>query len=73
MQLWNDCNRVAKGHNYELFYFDYDWHSLGQQRAVCDSLSYTNVPQNALLLLRDYTKGKEERVFIYKNGKQFWW
>lgn len=73
VQLWNDCNRVAKGHNYELFYFDYDWHSLGQQRAVCDSLSYTNVPQNALLLLRDYTKGKEERVFIYKNGKQFWW
>lgn len=71
--LWNDCNRVTKGHDYELFYFDHEWHSLGQQKADHDWLDYKNVPQNALLLLRDYTKGKEERVFVYEKGKQIWW
>lgn len=32
-----------------------------------------NVPTNALLLLRNHTKGKEERIFTYENGEQVWW
>ena len=71
--LWNDMNRVTSGHEYELFYFDHEWQSLGQMKAEADFLEYDNVPKNALLLLRDYTKGKEERVFVYENGKQVWW
>lgn len=29
------------------------------------------VPQNALLWLRNRTKGREEQGFIYKNGRQY--
>ena len=32
-----------------------------------------NVPTNALLLLRNHTKGKEERIFTYEGGEQVWW
>ena len=57
-------------------------------RAVCESmpelltgfdapslgvLYVDNVPTNALLLLRNHTKGKEERIFTYENGEQVWW
>jgi hypothetical protein len=31
------------------------------------------VPENALLVLRDLSKGKQERIFTYGNGKQKWW
>ncbi len=66
-------NRITLGHDYELFYFDREWRSLGQKRASADYLEYDRVPSNALLLLRDYTKGKEERIFVYENAKQVWW
>jgi hypothetical protein len=36
-------------------------------------LVYHNVPSGALLLLRNLTKGKEERIFTYENGEQVWW
>lgn len=29
--------------------------------------------ENALLLLRNLSKGKEERIFTYEGGKQIWW
>ena len=45
----------------------------GQQRAIESKLTYTNVPDNALLLLKDLTKGEEERIFTYENDKQVWW
>lgn len=70
--LWNDGNRIQKGHCYELFYFEKEWISLGKKIAKEDTMCF-NVPKNALLLLRDYTKGKEERIFTYKEGKQIWW
>lgn len=47
--------------------------SLGQQRAIESKLTYTNVPDNTLLLLKDLTKGEEERIFTYENDKQVWW
>jgi len=36
-------------------------------------LVYDNVPANALLLLHNHTKGKEERIFTYEGGRQIWW
>lgn len=66
-------NRITPSHDYELFYFDREWQSLGRKRAGADFLEYDRVPSNALLLLRDYTKGKEERIFVYENAKQVWW
>ena len=46
------------------------WRSLGKQTATDYVLKYDNVPDNALLWLRNYSRGKEERAFYYKGGKQ---
>jgi len=68
----NDLNVIEIGDEYELLYFDMNWLSLGKQVADKNYLIYNNVPENALLLLRDLTKGREERIFVYRNGKQEW-
>jgi hypothetical protein len=62
----NDGNYIEAGDEYELFYHAGvdGWKSLGRQIAVSDSLVYDNVPGNAVLWLRDLTKGKEEQQFI---------
>jgi hypothetical protein len=69
----NDDNNVWKGDLYELFYWRRRWVSLGEQVAQSDRLEYDNVPQNALLLLHNHTKGVEERIFTVENGVQVWW
>lgn len=69
----HDMNMIKRGDEYELFYYDLEWKSLGRQVAETDSLIYHNVPDNALLWLRNHTEGKEERIFSYENGKQCFW
>ena len=69
----NDTNCILPGEEYELFYWDGDWVSLGVRKATGDSLVYKNVPKNALLWLRDLNGGIEERIFSYDNGIQRWW
>ncbi len=68
----NDLNIVEIGDEYELFYFDFEWLSLGKKKADKNYIIFNNVPDNALLLLRDLTKGREERIFVYRNGQQIW-
>ncbi len=63
---------AQNGEDYGLFYWDNQWISLGVQRAKKQYLKYT-VPENALLWLRNMTRGKEERIFSYENGKKVWW
>lgn len=70
---WNDDNFVIPGHDYELFYFDKDWVSLGKKTAESYMLTFDKVPANALLYLKDHSEGSEERPFTYSNGKQVWW
>jgi hypothetical protein len=36
-------------------------------------LYYDDAPTNALFRLRNHSKGKEERIFTYEDGKQVWW
>ena len=52
-----------------------NWTSLGRQigRRATQELVYDNVPAGALLLLHNHTKGKEERIFTYEDGRQVWW
>lgn len=69
----NDKNNVIKGMEYELFYWDNEWQSLGTQVAKDYSLQYDNVPDNALLLLKCTTEGKENRIFTWKGDTQIWW
>ena len=70
-----DGNMVEPGDTYELSYWhDGHWNSLGSKKATTMSVTYDNIPEGALLLLCDLTKGKEERIFmIDENGRQQWW
>lgn len=71
--LQNDDNYVVPGNEYELLYYDNGWHTLGCVRSKGYELTYKNAPSNAMYLLRNKTKGKEERIFTYENSKQVWW
>lgn len=70
-----DGNSIEIGDLYELYYWDKyrGWKSLGKQSAKDVFLSFDNVPRNALFLLRDLSKGKEQRIFTYEDGEQVWW
>ena len=70
----NDDNFIVEGEDYELYYWNNKWISLGKLRGTENQyLEYSNVPYKALLLLRNNTKGKEERPFTYERGQQIWW
>lgn len=69
----NDDNDISPGDEYELFYWDNEWKTLGTKKATEYSIEFINVPKGALLWLRNRTKGKEERPFTYENGQQIWW
>lgn len=68
-----DNNDIVSGDEYELFYWNDKWISLGKKTADNNNLVYKNVPKNSLLWLRDLTTGKEERPFTYEHSKQIWW
>lgn len=70
----NDDNGIRKGHEYELFYMNQGiWKSMGKQIAKeDDNLLFKHIPKGALYWLRDYTKGKEERIFEIKDNTIIW-
>ena len=70
----NDGNCVEIGDEYELSYWkNGDWQLLGAQVAKSNVLTFKGVPSGGLYILRDKTKGVEERVFTYDEGEQVWW
>lgn len=68
----NDDNFVWPGDEYELFYQNgtTGWVSLGRKTATDRTITFS-APKNALLWLRNLTKGREEQVFVYRNGRQY--
>lgn len=71
----HDDNFIREGEQYELYYWDgRRFASIARMEDNREGVLYVdNVPTNALLLLRNHTKGKEERIFTYENGEQVWW
>lgn len=70
----SDDNNIRYGDKYELKYWGkVGWISLGIKIASDNYLIYDNVPAKTLLWLSNLTRGKEERIFTYENGKQIWW
>ncbi len=70
----SDDNAIHVGDVYELDYFaDGKWHSRPQQTAAERYLIFDSVPKNSLMLLKNLSRGKQERIFTYENGKQKWW
>lgn len=67
-----DGNMIEPGDEYELLYWNQDqWKSLGHKVSTTVNISYDNIPTGALLLLRDLTKGHEERIFtLTSDGRQ---
>ena len=69
-----DGNTIEVGDRYELFYWSKGhWVSLGEQVATTVSLVYEDVPVGTLYWLRNRTKGKDERLVSYEEGRQVWW
>ncbi len=68
-----DGNMIEPGDEYELLYWaDGHWRSLGRKETM--SVSFGDIPEGALLLLRDRTKGHDERIFLLDSeGRQEWW
>ncbi|WP_442587781.1 discoidin domain-containing protein [Pedobacter sp. AW31-3R] len=69
----NDMNSIQIGQQYELFFWNNEWKSLGKKTASSNTLIYKNVPKNSLLWIKCYDEGVEERIFTFKGGKQIWW
>lgn len=68
----NDDNYIHLGDIYELYYHNgnNDWKFVERKQADTTFISFKNIPDDAMLLLRNTTRGKEERAFYYKDGKQ---
>lgn len=69
----NRDNFITAGDQYELFYFDKEWKSLGCKTATADSLTFV-VPKGALYFLKNHTNGFQERIFEIDNKQRqkFW-
>jgi hypothetical protein len=61
------------GRNYELFYWQNGWKSLGKATAENRPLEFKDVPSNGLYWLVKDGANKEERIFTIQDGKQVWW
>ncbi len=70
----NDGNSIEPNDEYELYYWkDNEWEKINRKRSQSNWVGFTDVPEGAIYLLRDITKGHEERIFTYDNGNQVWW
>jgi hypothetical protein len=70
----SDANFIQEGDTYKLDYWNGDhWSSAGTQVATAPLLHFPDVPANTVYILHNLTKGHEERIFTYENGKQVWW
>ena len=69
-----DGNDITPGDIHEFLYWGDDgWVSLGTQVANDIKLVYENIPKNTVYWVRNLSRGKDERIFTYENGKQIWW
>jgi hypothetical protein len=66
-------NKIFPNNNYEVFYWNKGWISMGKQLAQSDSLVYKNAPINSLFYIRNLDAGFQERIFTMENSKQVWW
>lgn len=71
----NDGNGIEKGDKYELYYWNSNgsWDLIASHTAIDNILHIDGIHPGGLYILKDITKGVEERIFTYENGKQVWW
>jgi len=61
------------GKQYELFYWDDGWQSLGKVTAADKPLEFQNVPGGCLYWLVEDNSDKEERIFTLDDSLHVWW
>lgn len=66
----NADNGIKVGNNYELFYWDNKWISVGRKKAEYNFVSFDKVPSHTLYWLRNLDMGNEELPFLIIDGKQ---
>jgi len=66
-------NYLVAGQEYELFYWDTGWQSVGKAVAGEDPLEFSDVPAGALFRLVAADSDDEERIFTFEEGRQVWW
>ncbi|ATA72742.1 hypothetical protein CGC49_05195 [Capnocytophaga sp. H4358] len=68
----NDDNFIRNGDVYELFYNagENGWISLGEQTGTEKGKLKFEAPKNAVLWLKNKTRGSEEQIFTYENDRQ---
>lgn len=70
----SDTNFIIPGSHYRLEYWDgFSWQCVGEKTATDYYLDFQKVPVGKLYILHNLSGGTEERIFIYKNGRQEWW
>ena len=70
----NDGNCIEIGDKYELrLWTNAKWKVIATVKAKADILCLKNVPRNGLYVLKDLSKGNEQRIFTYENNRQVWW
>lgn len=70
----NDHNTVTPGKNYELYYWNDRWLSLGKRKATSHRLEFDMVPSGTIYWLHcSDCNSNEERPFTYESGNQVWW
>ncbi len=64
---------LKEGIEYELFYWEDEWQSIGKQTVTSEPLIFVDVSADRLYWLVESKSRKEERIFTYEDGKQIWW
>lgn len=70
---YENTNLVKKGDTYELLYWGISgWKSVEKRVANQTSVTFDKVPKNAILDLKNLSRGRMERVFYYQNNQQIY-
>jgi hypothetical protein len=64
---------LKPGTEYELFYWQDQWQSVGKATADKKGISFSNVPEGCLYWMVADSSDNDERIFTLENGKQVWW
>jgi hypothetical protein len=67
-----DATNLKAGSVYELYYWLDDWKLAASGSLTDESLVFKDIPAQALYWLREKDSKKDERIFIYRDGKQIW-
>lgn len=69
----NDKNNIIKDLEYELYYWNNRWVSLGRKTATDYHITYDHIPGNSLLYLKCTSEGNENRIFTWQGNGPKWW